>query len=818
MIAPRRPRCLLLFGFPTHSDRQLRRFQRRLPAINTAIERASGLSEAQLASSLADLKSEVANGFGLDQVLPQCFALVYEAARRTLGLSAYPVQLIGAQALAQGSIAEMRTGEGKTLVAAFAAALWALEGKGVHVITTNDYLAARDAQTLAPVYQLLGLSVAVVYSGQPANDKVQAYAADITYGTSAEFGFDYLRHHMAQSTATQVRRPSHCALVDEVDSLLIDEARTPLIISGDAEHLPGTHAEFARLAQQLVRQDHEKAPGDYWVDEKDRRVHLSEEGLSRLEALAHQHGWVPESGSLYASEHLNVLHMADMALRAHALFHRDVHYVVSHDQVVLVDPFTGRTQPGRRWNHGLHQAVEAKEGLVPGPETRTMASIAVQHYFSTYHRVAGMTGTAATERKEFKEIYGLDIVEVPTHKPMIRQDFPDVICVSREDKYRRVIEEVAEHHRLGRPVLIGTPSVSVSDEVARRLAAAGLGFENLNARDHAREAQIIAGAGRLGAITLATSMAGRGTDIILGGQSPTAPEDPSDAQESEAHQVRWQAWKEEHSKVVSLGGLHVVGVERQESRRVDNQFRGRAGRQGDPGSSRFFLSLEDDLLRIFAQGWAKGLLSMLGVVEGQVIENARISSQVEKAQRQMEVHHFNARKNLLDYDHVVHAQRQHVYAERQAWLEGEHDPVDLAPQAFEATIASWGDDPTPAQVEQWIESNMLPLPPNWEQASPEQWVDWARQVFLMSWQHRAVQWADQWRPHLIKGAVGALDDAWRAHLERLDILRQGIHLRGYAQKQPLMEYRKDAHESFMIALSDARASAALRWLELPPSS
>lgn len=805
-----------MFGFPTRSERLLARFRRRLPAIESAIKAASTLPDEGLAQQLGKLKHSVSHGASMDSVLPECFALVYEAARRTLGLSAYPVQLLGAQALAAGHIAEMRTGEGKTLVAAFPATLWALEGKGVHVITANDYLASRDAQTLGPIYRLLGLEVAVAHPRQTREDKALAYAADITYGTSTEFGFDYLRHHMAPSLHAQVRRPSHCALVDEVDSLLIDEARTPLIISGDVEQEPSTYQAFADLARQLTRQEDEHAPGDYWVDEKQRRVHLSEQGLMALESVAHQHGWVPEGQSLYAAEHLSVLHMADMALRAHALFQRDVHYVVNEGQVVLVDPFTGRTQPGRRWDHGLHQAVEVKEGLVPGEETRTFASIAIQHYFSTYQRVGGMTGTAATEKREFKEIYGLDIVEIPTHKPMIRQDFPDVICVSKEDKYRRIVEEVAQMHHEGRPVLVGTPSVAVSDELARRLEAAGLPFKSLNARDHAREAQVIASAGKAGAITLATSMAGRGTDIILGGQPPQPPsEDDETARQAFAQELH--AWEEEHKRVVALGGLHVIGVERQESRRVDNQFRGRAGRQGDPGSSRFYLSLEDDLLRIFAQGWAKNLLGMLGVVEGQVIENARISKQVEKAQRQMEAHHFNARKNLLDYDQVIHEQRTHVYADRQAWLEERHDPTLLAEQAFDILTASWRTgEATSAEVEKWLAQHRLSFPPGWEDAQPEQWEAWAWEAFMAVWKHLSMRWGDRWEEHLSRAAVGSLDTAWRAHLERLDILRQGIHLRGYAQKQPLLEYRKDAHESFMLALNEARTLAVGHWLTPPP--
>lgn len=810
----------------SRSQRLLASARRVLPLVQAQLPAAQALSDLELAPAFARLRAERAQGAKWPALLPRAFALIHEAVRRGSGLTPYPVQVLGGIVLSKGQIAQMRTGEGKTLVAAFPAALWALAGEGVHVVTANDYLAKRDSAWMATALGLLGLQVGTVFQGQSREEKVQAYAADITYGTSSEFGFDYLRDQMQRTRSGQVRRPQAYALVDEVDSLLIDEARTPLVISGDGEaEEVAIYARMHRLVQQLVRQEDEHAPGDYWVDEKNRQVHLSEAGQDRLEGLLRAEQWLSPEQSLYDPHALELLHHADVALRAHALLRKDVDYVVAQNQVVLVDPFTGRTQPGRRWNHGLHQAVEAKEGLTPEPESRVMASIAIQHYFGGYRTLAGMTGTAMTEATEFREIYNLDVVEVPTHRPMVRVDHPDVVCVTKKDKLARIVAEIKQCHAKSQPVLVGTPSVAASEELAALLVREGLAFSLLNAKNHAAEAQIIANAGAPGAITLATSMAGRGTDILLGGSLEARLARHPSPLDASARAALVAAWEADHAKVMAAGGLHVIGTERQESRRIDDQLRGRAGRQGDPGSSRFYLSLEDDLLRIFATGWAKRLLAMMGVVEGRTIEDARITKHIARAQKQVEAHNFNARKSLIDYDQVVHEQRLHVYAQRQQLLEQALDLEEARETAWSvlhpaqplesgAALVAWVNrwSPTRVILPESMQSEFEAMEDN---SLREQFQ---RAWFDAAWDQQAKQWGEQWETQVRLCLLDALDTQWRAHLDRLGRIRQGIHLRGYAQKQPLQEYRKDGHESFLLAWSEAREQAVVAWMTQSPAA
>ena len=801
--------------FASFSERRVSTYRRRLTAIDKAAVGLADLSNEQLRARADALRTRAEQGEPFPALLPEAFALVREAGTRALGLTAYPAQLIGAQALVDGNVAEMRTGEGKTLVAAFAACLWALPGKGVHVVTANDYLARRDMETLRPLYELLGFSVAVVAPLQGFEDKRQAYASSITYGTSSEFGFDYLRDQMAASSEHQVRRGQVFAVVDEVDSLLIDEARTPLIISGDADSSPALYEQFHQMVQAFERQPEEDAPGDYYVDEKSRQVHLSEQGQARAEQALAASGLVPEGSNLYDPHHLALFHHLNVALQAKEILKKDVDYVVQDNQVLLVDSFTGRTQPGRRWNNGIHQAVEVKEGLTPEVETRTLASVTIQNYFGHYQKLAGMTGTAATEAEEFRDIYGLRVVVVPTNRPMIRQDFPDTICVTKRDKLRRVVKEVATEHAKGRPVLIGTPSVAASEEVAKLLAEAGLPFDMLNAKQHEREAHIIAKAGEPGAITLATSMAGRGTDIVLGGSIHDALEALDEQTPADVRANLQAQWQQRHDEVVALGGLHVVGTERQESRRIDNQLRGRAGRQGDPGSSRFYLSLEDDLLRIFASGWIKNLLGALGMREGAVLENAHLSRQVERAQRQMEAQNFDARKNLLDYDRVVQEQRQHIYSQRQELLETALEEQAAKESAWEILWASYPTFASDEQALAWGERWGLNVAPNaFVDDDPEQHQAVWRQAFEAAWAALGT-WESQ-ADRLRRALVDSLDRNWRLHLDRLELLRQGIHLRGFAQKQPLQEYRRDAHALFQTMMGDIRTEAVAEWLKVPP--
>src|SRR5687768_5865122 len=667
---------LLTRVFGSRNERLLKQLQRSVGKINALESEMEKLSDDALKAKTPEFQQRIRDGESLDKILPEAFAVCREASRRVLGMRHYDVQLIGGMVLHLGKIAEMRTGEGKTLVATLPTYLNALEGKGVHVITVNDYLARRDAAWMGKLYNWLGLSVGVVYPGMPHADKHAAYAADITYGTNNEFGFDYLRDNMALSKEDRFQRGLHYAIVDEVDSILIDEARTPLIISGPADESPELYIKVNRIVPNLTRQATEDGEGDYWVDEKGKQVHLSEAGQEHAEELLREGGILAsEDDSLYGANNLSVVHHLNAAMRAHAIYQRDVDYIVRDGEVVIVDEFTGRTLAGRRWSNGLHQAVEAKEGVPVQRENQTLASITFQNLFRMYKKLAGMTGTADTEAYEFQSIYGLEVIVIPTHRPMVRKDSPDHVFLNRVGKYRAVINEIKDANARKQPVLVGTTSIEVSEMLSEQLREAGITHEVLNAKQHEREAHIVAQAGRPGAITIATNMAGRGTDIVLGGSLEAelaALEAENGAEVDEVTKARLKSeWLQRHEAVKAAGGLHIIGTERHESRRIDNQLRGRSGRQGDPGSSRFYLSLEDNLMRIFAADWVQKAMARMGLKEDDVIESGLVTKQIAGAQRKVEAHNFDIRKNLLDFDDVNNDQRKVIYGQRDELLEAE---------------------------------------------------------------------------------------------------------------------------------------------------
>jgi preprotein translocase subunit SecA len=714
----------------------------------------------------------------------------------------------------------MRTGEGKTLVATLPVYLNALQGKGVHVVTVNDYLARRDAAWMGKLYNWLGLSVGVVYPGMPHGDKHAAYAADITYGTNNEFGFDYLRDNMAMSKQDRHQRSLHYAIVDEVDSILIDEARTPLIISGPADESPELYLRVNRIVPQLTRQKEEEGEGDYWVDEKGKQVHLSEAGQEHAEALLHQAGIIGDDDNLYAPQNLSVVHHLNAAMRAHAIYQRDVDYIVRDGEVIIVDEFTGRTLPGRRWSDGLHQAVEAKEGVSVQRENQTLASITFQNLFRMYGKLAGMTGTADTEAYEFQSIYGLEVTVIPPNKPTIRKDSPDQVFLNRKGKFDAVLVDIQDCHQRGQPVLVGTTSVEISEMLSDFLRKAGVVHEVLNAKQHEREAHIVANAGRPGAVTIATNMAGRGTDIVLGGSLDAELEALGEQTDGDARFRIKTEWQRRHDAVKAAGGLHIVGTERHESRRIDNQLRGRSGRQGDPGSSRFYLSLEDNLMRIFASDFVQKAMRFMGMKEDEAIESGMVTRQIEKAQRKVEAHNFDIRKNLLDFDDVNNDQRKVIYAQRDELLEADSvkDNIDgirgdvVAEMVIRRVPANSIDeqwDLPGLQAELAAELGMdLPL---------TQWPQEPTELDAERIEERVQQAADE---HFTQKeqAVGAetmrmlekhvmltvLDKNWKEHLARMDYLRQGIHLRGYAQKQPKQEYKKEAFQLFSEMLESVK--------------
>ncbi len=812
---------LLTRVFGSRNERQLRQLNRIVAKINALEPEIEKLSDEQLQAKTPEFKQRIAGGEALDKVLPEAFAVCREAGRRVLGMRHYDVQLIGGMVLHLGKIAEMRTGEGKTLVATLPVYLNALEGKGVHVVTVNDYLARRDAAQMGKLYNWLGLSVGVVYPGMPHSDKREAYASDITYGTNNEFGFDYLRDNMALSKADRYQRGLHYAIVDEVDSILIDEARTPLIISGPADDSPELYIRVNRVVPHLIKQDAEEGEGDFWVDEKGKQVHLSEAGMEHAEALLVEAGILnAETEGLYAAQNLTVVHHLNAALRAHAIYQRDVDYIVRDGEVVIVDEFTGRTLAGRRWSDGLHQAVEAKEGVPVQRENQTLASITFQNLFRMYKKLSGMTGTADTEAYEFQSIYNLEVVVIPTNRPTIRKDGSDQVFLNRNGKFNAVLADIQACNERGQPVLVGTTSIETSEMLSEHLTKAGVHHEVLNAKQHDREATIIANAGMPGAVTIATNMAGRGTDIVLGGSlEAQLHELGEDATEEQRAQVKAE-WQKRHDAVKAAGGLHIVGTERHESRRIDNQLRGRSGRQGDPGSSRFYLSLEDNLMRIFASDWVQKAMRMMGMKEDDVIEDRLVSRQIEKAQRKVEAHNFDIRKNLLDFDDVNNDQRKVIYAQRDELLDAESvkDNVDgIRDDVIFDVVARFV--PPNSVDEQWdlrgleatlesdfgLQMSLVDMVKSHEELDAE---GIAAKVLERVNQHFAEKEAgvgEETMRALEKHVMlTVLDQSWKEHLARMDYLRQGIYLRGYAQKQPKQEYKKEAFELFSDMLENVK--------------
>ena len=811
---------LLTRVFGSRNDRHLRQLDRIVARINTLEPELQQLSDEALKAKTPEFQKRIADGETLDKVLPEAFAVCREASRRVLGMRHYDVQLIGGMVLHLGKIAEMRTGEGKTLVGTLPVYLNALEGKGVHVVTVNDYLARRDAAWMGKLYNWLGLSVGVVYPGMPHADKKDAYAADITYGTNNEFGFDYLRDNMALSKADRFQRKLNYAIVDEVDSILIDEARTPLIISGPADDSPELYIRVNRIVPQFKRQEVEDGIGDFWVDEKGKQVHLSEAGMEHAEELLRRAGILGEDESLYGANNLAVVHHLNAALRAHALFQRDVDYIVRDGEVVIVDEFTGRTLAGRRWSDGLHQAVEAKEGVPVQRENQTLASITFQNLFRMYNKLSGMTGTADTEAYEFQSIYGLEVVVIPTHRPIQRKDHPDQVFLNREGKFRAVLADIEDCHARGQPVLVGTTSIETSEMLSDYLRKAGVHHEVLNAKQHEREAQIVANAGRPGAVTIATNMAGRGTDIVLGGSLETELQElGEDIDEAQRAGLKAQ-WQQRHDAVKEAGGLHIIGTERHESRRIDNQLRGRSGRQGDPGSSRFYLSLEDNLMRIFASDWVQKAMRMMGMKEDDVIEDRLVSRQIEKAQRKVEAHNFDIRKNLLDFDDVNNDQRKVIYAQRDELLEAESvkDNVDgilgdviadmvarfVPPESVDEQWDLPGLEAT-LEAELGLRLDLQGLARSSEELDAEGIERHVQEavvgLFGQKEQQLGTETARALEKHIM---LTVLDQSWKEHLASMDYLRQGIHLRGYAQKQPKQEYKKEAFELFSEMLDNVK--------------
>ncbi|HVI25893.1 MAG TPA: preprotein translocase subunit SecA [Xanthomonadaceae bacterium] len=815
---------LLTSVFGSRNDRLLRQLSAIVRKINALEPQMQALSDAELQAKTPEFQQRIANGESLDKLLPEAFAVCREASVRVLGMRHYDVQLIGGMVLHMGKIAEMRTGEGKTLVGTLPVYLNALAGKGVHVVTVNDYLARRDSAWMGRLYNWLGLSVGVVYPGMPHSDKHAAYGADITYGTNNEFGFDYLRDNMALSKDDRYQRGLNYAIVDEVDSILIDEARTPLIISGPADESPELYIKVNRVVPKLVRQQEEEGPGDYWVDEKSKQVHLSEEGQEHAEALLREAGILEGDESLYAPQNIHIVHHLNAGLRAHGIYQRDVDYIVRDGEVVIVDEFTGRTLPGRRWSDGLHQAVEAKEGVPVQRENQTLASITFQNLFRMYAKLAGMTGTADTEAFEFQSIYGLEVVVIPTHRPMIRKDYPDAVFLNRAGKYRAVLKEIQEAHARQQPVLVGTTSIEVSEMLSEQLKAAGIPHEVLNAKQHEREAQIVAQAGRPGAVTIATNMAGRGTDIVLGGSLEAelaAIEAATGAPPDEATKARLKAeWQQRHDAVKAAGGLHIVGTERHESRRIDNQLRGRSGRQGDPGSSRFYLSLEDNLMRIFAADWVQKVMARMGLKEDDIIESPLVTKQIANAQRKVEAHNFDIRKNLLDFDDVNNDQRKVIYQQRDELLEADsvHDNIaGIREDVVADMVARYV--PLNSIDEQWdlqgLEAELenefgvrLPLREMVKQRTEidaEQIAGEVQQAVARMFEEKEAQVGSETMRLIEKHLMlNVLDQNWKEHLARMDYLRQGIHLRGYAQKQPKQEYKSEAFLLFSDMLEKVK--------------
>ena len=812
--------------FGSRNQRIIKRHRKTVEKINQLEPEFEALSDEELAAKTVEFRQRHEDGESLDALLPEAFAAVREAGKRVLGMRHFDVQLIGGMVLHSGKISEMRTGEGKTLVATLAAYLNAIPGDGVHVITVNDYLARRDAEWMGRLYNFLGMTTGVSVSGMDHSAKKQAYASDITYGTNNEFGFDYLRDNMAFTVEEKVQRELNFAIVDEVDSILIDEARTPLIISGAVDDSSDLHVRFKSIVKHLERGEmkgkDEPEEGDFSVDEKQRAVHITEQGHQKVEQILMDEGILPENESLYSAKNINLVHYLNAALRANVLFERDVHYIVQDNEVVIVDEFTGRTMPGRRWSDGLHQAVEAKEGVPIQNENQTLASITFQNYFRLYNKLSGMTGTADTEAPELMQIYGLEVVIVPTNKPMVRDDRTDLVYLTTGEKFQAILEDVVDCIERKQPVLVGTASIDVSEQLSKLMTKAKIKHNTLNAKQHENEAHIVEQAGRPGAVTIATNMAGRGTDIVLGGNLEAELAAKPDASEAETKSIQ-EDWEKRHQQVLNAGGLHVVGSERHESRRVDNQLRGRSGRQGDAGSSRFYLSLEDDLMRIFASDKVGSLMKKLGMQKGEAIEHPWVTRAIENAQRKVEGHNFDIRKQLLEYDDVANDQRKVIYSQRNEMMSSDdlseivnsirEDVVNEVVSQYipfgsldeqwdleglqEALNDEFGAD---LPVKQWMEEDHDLN----EQGLREKILD----VMIENYQAKAaVAGADMMRQYEKYILLQVLDRLWKEHLAAMDYLRQSIGLRGYAQKNPKQEYKRESFEMFTELLERIKHEA-----------
>ena len=812
--------------FGSKNDRELKRMSKVVLKVNDLESVYAALTDEDLVARREVFKARLNKGESLDAILPEAFAAVREAGKRALGLRIFDVQLIGGMTLHEGRIAEMRTGEGKTLMATLPLYLNAILGHGVHLVTVNDYLAKWGAEWMGAVYKALGMTVGVVYAGQSQGEKRAAYACDITYGTNNEFGFDYLRDNMAFNLGEKVQGQLNFAIVDEVDSILIDEARTPLIISGGVENSSDLYKAMKAIVPQLTRQEKTEEdianeidpPGDYYVDEKQRDVELTEQGHQKVEELLIKRGLLKEGESLYGTSNLSLLHHVHSALKAQCLFQRDVDYMVQGNEIVIVDEHTGRSMPGRRWSGGIHQAIEAKENVLITNESQTLASITFQNYFRLYNKLAGMTGTADTEAFEFRQIYGLDVVVIPTNQPMVRKDLNDLIFLTMAEKFDAIVDEIEEMTAKQAPVLVGTASIESSELLSGLLKKRKIKHSVLNAKFHEQEAEIIAQAGRPGTVTIATNMAGRGTDIILGGNWESEVAELQDPRPVQVAQIR-AAWQERHDAVIAAGGLHELGSERHESRRIDNQLRGRSGRQGDPGLSRFYLSMDDNLMRIFAPPRVKGLMQSIGMEKGEAIEHRMVNNAIEKAQRKVEGRNFDMRKQLLEYDDVANDQRQLIYAQRNDLM---------AAQDVSGTIDALWDEVVSEVIDGFIASQSLEEQwdiPGLEQAlqtefnirlAVKQWLDEDDSLHEDSLRARIIE-AVRANYRLKEEAVGAdirlfekqimlqiLDNLWKEHLAAMDYLRQGIHLRAYAQKQPKQEYKREAFELFEELLHNVK--------------
>ena len=815
---------LLTKVFGSRNDRTLRRMRKAVEQINQMEPDMEKLSDDELKAKTNEFRARLEKGEVLENLLPEAFAVVRESSKRVFGMRHFDVQLLGGMVLNDRCIAEMRTGEGKTLTATLPAYLNALSGRGVHVVTVNDYLAQRDAENNRPLFEFLGLSIGINLPGMPAPAKREAYAADITYGTNNEYGFDYLRDNMAFSPEERVQRKLHYALVDEVDSILIDEARTPLIISGPAEDSSEMYIKVNKLIPKLIRQEKEdsdsfQGEGHFSVDEKARQVHLTERGLILIEEMLMEAGIMDEGESLYSPTNIMLMHHVTAALRAHVLFTRDVDYIVKDGEVIIVDEHTGRTMQGRRWSDGLHQAVEAKEGVEIQNENQTLASITFQNYFRLYEKLAGMTGTADTEAFEFSSIYKLDTIVVPTNRPMIRKDMPDLVYMTELEKIGAIIEDIRERTVNGQPVLVGTISIEKSEVVSRELTKAGIEHKVLNAKFHAMEADIVAQAGQSSAVTIATNMAGRGTDIVLGGSWQAEIEQLEDPTEEQIAEIK-AAWKIRHDAVLAAGGLHIIGTERHESRRIDNQLRGRSGRQGDAGSSRFYLSMEDALMRIFASDRVSSMMRKLGMKEGEAIEHPWVTKAIANAQRKVESRNFDIRKQLLEYDDVANDQRRAIYSQRNELLDVSdvsETITSIREDVFKTTIDGYIQPES--LEEEWDVQGLterlkndfdLDMPiAEWLDKEPELHEETLRERILEKakeeYQRKEEVVGVEMMRNFEKGVMlQTLDSLWKEHLAAMDYLRQGIHLRGYAQKDPKQEYKRESFNMFATMLESLK--------------